>query len=398
MSKNSRFIPHKPRRPVENYDSKPIQLDPNQSPQAIVNYKKFINSECGKLFNLLDVSNPDLKIAVNNKVKTDLSDADVTALIGSRSMNEITKFRSSMANEYMKKQSIIEQSGILCCSYIETTFSKHMQSRVINLDEYLEKKNAGDPYMLLQWIFSTFIHKSDKSTYLDILLKAHKEFTNIIQQQSEDISTFNARFDIILNHYLRSRYNYIHLQLKKDSNNNEPTFNNGSLSVFDTLSLRKITPVAVPVNDAQDLPFIPGWNPANTTDHFLNNAILVSHYINAINTRHSEATTAFRNDSRDSMKYTDLGLAKEYVIGYVSLQRPSLSKPHVAYSTNYEGNKEFKCYCCGSTDHAAYSCPKRFQNKNKDIPIKQDSVTITDSNHIEPPYKKKKKFIKKEKK
>jgi len=369
--------------------SKVILLDSSMSPQAVITYMKFIDNQCGTLFNLINVTDPNNKIRDNNKVDTTLSDADIINIIGSRSLTEITKFRQSIGSDYMKQNSNIIQRCVLCCNHLEYSFSKSMQSRLMNIEEYIQLKRKGDPYILMQWIFSTFIHKSDKSTYLDVLHKSHKDFSAISQGPGEEINLYNSRFDITLNHYLRSRYNYIQFQLDKDSNNNLPPTNNGSLSIFDTLSLRTIVavvPTDLAVHNIAALPVIPGWNPANTTDHFLNNAILVHHYMLSLNSYFSEAFASFKNDSRSKLKFTDLAEAKEYVIGYLRSQRPSTQRPNMAYSTAV-----FKCYTCGEPGHSSRKCPNQHMNdKIKDPPPNRSSVTISSTS--DEPSKKKKKF------
>ena len=354
-------------------------------PQSLKLYVAFINKECGKLFNLINVADPDTTIAQNNKRDSSLTNSEIIEIIGTSTASEIGKFRQTMGTEFLKQRSIIAHQGVLCCAHLESSFHNSLMSRLENSPEYLDLKLKGDPYELLKWIFTTFIHKSDKSTYLDVLHNANKELCIISQGASEDINVYHSRFDVILNHYLRSRRNYIEYQLKKDSNNDLDTFNNGSLSVFDTLSMRKITVHTVPAG--QDI----AWNPANTTEHFLNNAILVHHYILSLNQVYSEAVTAFKNDSRSKMKFTDLNEAKNFIIGYVNCMRPSAQRPKLAYAAG-----EYKCFICKDPSHKAYECPSNpLNSKNKDRVSNNDSIIISNSISGEP-SKKKKKIIKKD--
>ena len=360
-------------------------LQSDMNPHSLKSYVAFINKECGKQFNLINVADPDTTLAHNNKRDASLSNAEISEIIGTTTAAEISKFRQTLGTEYMKQKSTIAHQGVLCCAHLESSYHNSLLSRLENTPEYLKLKLIGDPYELLKWIFNTFIHKSDKMTYLDVLHGANKELCIISQGSTEDINVYNSRFDVLLNHYLRCRRNYIEFQLKKDSNNQTDPCNNGSLSIFDTLSLRRIIPTTIPA--AQDI-VIPAWNPANTTEHFLNNAILVHHYILSLNQVYSEAVTAFKNDSRNKLKYTDLNEAKNYIIGYVSCMRPPTLKPKLAYSTG-----EFKCFICKDPTHRASECPDR--RMNGDRVSKNESITISNSTSSDPP-KKKKKLVKKD--
>lgn len=376
---------HKPKPDYNQPHSKNL-LQSDMNPQLLKSYVAFVNKECGKLFNLINVADPDTTLAHNNRRVANLTNVEIGEIIGTTTAAEISKFRQSLGTEFMKQKSAIAHQGVLCCAHLESSYHNSLLSRLENTPEYLKLKLTGDPYELLKWIFTTFIHKSDKMTYLDVLHGANKELCTISQGPTEDINVYNARFDVLLNHYLRCRRNYIEFQLKKDSNNQIDPYNNGSLSIFDTLSMRRIIiPTTIPT--AQDIT-IPGWNPANTTEHFLNNAILVHHYILSLNQVYSEAVTAFKNDSRNKLKYTDLSEAKNYIIGYVNCMRPSIQKPKLAYSTG-----EFKCFICKDPSHRASECPDR--RMNGDRVSKNDSITISNSTSSDLP-KKKKKLVKKD--